>query len=117
MMEAVATNLTNKQVLIAFAIDTDIDINILKALFLEKKVESGVLCGWIGWYSVFKTFAMHGASQARWITHKSPPRVKYACLSQQYLPITKCLEVERGGVLRLRKADHTVLGVLKARML
>lgn len=45
MMEAVATNLTNKQVLIAFAIDTDIDINILKALFLEKKVESGVLCG------------------------------------------------------------------------
>ena len=32
-----ATNLTNKQVLIAFAVDTDIDINILKALFLEKK--------------------------------------------------------------------------------
>lgn len=37
-MEAVATNLTNNQVLIAFAIDTDIDINILKALtLLEKK--------------------------------------------------------------------------------
>ena len=45
MMEAVATNLTNKQVLIAFAVDTDIDINILKALFLEKKVEYVVFCG------------------------------------------------------------------------
>ena len=37
MVEAVATNLINKQVLIALAVDTDIDINILKALFLEKK--------------------------------------------------------------------------------
>lgn len=37
MMEAVATNLTNNQVLIAFAIDTDIDINILKALTLFGK--------------------------------------------------------------------------------
>ena len=75
MMEAVATNLTNKQVLIAFAVDTDIDINILKALFLEKKVECGAFCGWIGWHSVFKTFVMRGASQARWVTHNSPPRV------------------------------------------
>ena len=117
MMEAVATNLTNKQVLIAFAVDTDIDINILKALFLGKKVECVVFCGWIGRHSVFKTFAMCGASQARWVTHSSPPCVKCGCLSHQYLPITKCLEVERRGVLRLRKADHTVLGVLKARML
>lgn len=45
MMEAVATNLINKQVLIALAVDTDIDINILKALFLGKKVKSGAFCG------------------------------------------------------------------------
>lgn len=41
MTDAVATNLPKKKVLIAFAVDTDIDINILWALFWEKvwKVE------------------------------------------------------------------------------
>ena len=43
MVEAGATNFINKQVLIALAVDTDIDI--LKALFLGKKVESGAFCG------------------------------------------------------------------------
>lgn len=36
-MGGAASNLAKKKVLIAFAIDTDIDINILKALFLEKQ--------------------------------------------------------------------------------
>lgn len=37
MTDAAATNLTKKKVLIAFAVDTDIDINILRALFWEKE--------------------------------------------------------------------------------
>ena len=85
MVEAVATNLINKQVLIALAVDTDIDI--LKALFLGKKVESGAFCGWIEWHNVFKTFALPGASQGRWVTHKSPPLV----LSVPACHITTCL--------------------------